>query len=137
MKLLLSTLIALSATISMADVVKPASSNLTVITEGSYQVKMATSKCGPNGRCLGMKAVLELDLRLLGCVDSAHVTYSVLQNPKNNDVKVIVSALNVGNPKSLVTLCRGLPVVRKTITLGSTAMLSKNVSVEFLQNAAQ
>ena len=143
MKLLLSIALTLIATAALADIPRPtpnpATPLLTVIKEGSHSVKLVLPKCAtdPVVRCAAMPSVvLELVLPLVGCVDSAHVSYSVVQNQNNSDVKVTVSALNVSNPRSASTKCMVAPTAVKRIFLGGPRMQSKNVTVEFLQNAA-
>ena len=145
MKLLAALLTLTFASIVMADIPrpnppkpKPKSSIYSIIKKGSYEVKVATPRCAPQARCIGGTPVttLVLTLPLQGCLDSSIVSYSVKENPNNSDVKVIVSAINVANPKSMAALCVKAPEDTKTIVLGSSAN-SKNVSVEFVQQLAQ
>ena len=115
---------------------KPQASAYSMITKATYEVKMLTPKCGPRAKCIGgtPTANLVLNLKLKGCLDTALVSYSVKEDPNNSDVTVVVSAINVANPKSLAALCVAPPTETKIIPLGKSA--SKNVSVEMIENLA-
>jgi hypothetical protein len=135
MKMLLTVFVTLVTVIAIADVKRPnprptppgrpdqSAVNLTVIQNAQYSIKMLLPKCATTGpvRCQAQpSAVLELVLPLVGCVDSAFVSYSISENPRNNDLKVTVSALNISNPQSAVTRCAVAPTAIKKITLGAT-----------------
>lgn len=146
MKSLITTILLLTATVALADIPrprppkpmpKPESAKFTQITEGTYKVKALFPKCATNpvNPCRAMpSSALVLTLPLVGCLDTAQVSYSIYENQHNSDVKVIVSALNVSNPKSSGVKCVKAPEAVKSLVIGGPRMLSKNVSVEFLQN---
>lgn len=149
----MKTLLAIAATFltaaAMADVPRPmpkpptpaATPVLMQITEGSHKVRLAIPKCArpQPGKpvCAVMPSMmLDLALKLNGCLDTAHVSYSIVESEDNNEMKVIVSALNVQNPRSKNVKCAVAPVALKSIHLGGPRVQSKNVKVEFLQSSA-
>jgi hypothetical protein len=142
MKLVAALLTVAFASTVMADIPrpnptpKPKGSLYSVIKKVNYDVKMLTPKCGPRAKCMGgaPTANLVLTVSLQGCLDTAIISYNVKEDPNNSDVKVIVSAINVNNPKSTAALCVAPPMETRIIPLGKNA--SKNVSVELLENLA-
>lgn len=149
MKTLLTLVATLLATATaFADIPRPTPNTkipeapkLTQITEGSHKVRLAIPKCGRPmpGRpiCAVMPSVvLDLALKLNGCLDTAHVSYSIVNSEDSNEVKVVVSALNVENPRSKNVKCAAAPVALRSIHLGGPRMQSKTFTVEFLQNSA-
>ena len=150
MKTFIAIAASLLATVALADVPRPtpkppapvAAPVLTQITEGSHKVRLAIPQCArpqpARPICAVMPSVmLDLSLKLNGCLDTAHVSYSIVDTEDNNEVKVVVSALNVANPASKTARCVAAPVAVKSIFLGGPRMQSKTVTVEFLQNSAQ
>ena len=147
MKTLLTIVATFLATATLADVPRPtpkplapAAPVLTQITEGSHKVRLAIPRCArphPGQPACGVmpSMMLDLTLKLSGCADTAHVSYSIIDTDDNNEVKVVISALNVGNPLSKNMKCRA-PVAMKSIFLGGPQVQKKTVSVEFLQNSA-
>lgn len=149
MKTLLSLVATLLATAALADVPRPTPNpkiptppKLTQITEGSHKVRLAIPKCGRpqpgHPICAVMPSVvLDLALKLNGCLDTAHVSYSIINSEDQNEVKVVVSALNIENPRSKNVKCAVAPVALRSIHLGGPRMQSKTFTVEFLQNSAE
>lgn len=148
MKTLLTVVATFLAASALADVPRPtpkptapAAPVLTQITEGSHKVRLEIPQCSrpQPGRpvCAVMPSmVLDLALKLNGCLDTAHVSYSIVDSDDNNGIKVVVSALNVENPRSKNVKCAVAPVAVKSIRLGGPRVQSKTVTVEFLKNSA-
>ena len=148
MKTLLTIVATFLAATAIADVPRPtpkpptpAAPVLTQITEGSHKVRLSIPRCarppGPQICAVMPSVMLDLSLKLNGCLDTAHVSYSIVDTEDNNEVKVVVSALNIENPASKSARCRVAPVATKSIFLGGPQVQSKSVKVEFLQNSAE
>lgn len=115
------------------------SSKLTLITKGRYQLANTAAKCIPGSICahnITANSKLVLSLPLLGCLDTASVTYKISRT-SSGVVSVLISALNVENKGSKNVRCIAAPIASKSIELGGSIMDPSKLKVEFMQNVAE
>jgi hypothetical protein len=132
---------------SMNEVVatEPAQPVLTVIKSGSYKIanvpadycNARINMCPPTYHVVIAQSQLILSLPLVGCVDSAFVTYKISDDAATGVKTVLVSAINVGNEKSKVTRCFAAPFATKSIDLHASVMDKSLLKVEFVQEIAK
>ena len=75
--------------------------------------------------------LLNVEYRLFGCMDRK-ISVNKVVHSEDGMIDVYISAFNVQNEKSLVTMCIAMPVENDTIMLGTGFIGEESVRVHFL-----
>ena len=98
--------------------------------EGITTVYHQSPKCPAGAACMPV-TLLNVEYRLFGCMDRK-ISVNKVVHSEDGMIDVYISAFNVQNEKSLVTMCIAMPVVNDTIMLGTGFIGEESVRVHFL-----